>query len=274
MPALLTGVAASGARAPAVSYNTPVDGDALNAASVNTGFQTAANYIAWLQAHAAIFDDANTWTVEQTFNGPAGDVTPALKTTTAPTNYSTIWELTSGVASFNRIMSAPSGLIVTKNCYWDGAQWVADDAATQAMRVEFGTGNIRLSYKSAAANWADGAWTRTMYLDASAAGTTSTTLNATGVTSDGATVCSVAGGVDNAMAGDIIYGDGQFRKAFIANPGTLVYLATVGQANIVNGGIAAGYAVNFSDKYGMLVYGIAAAAGPAFAEFLVNYTVT
>src|SRR6266542_3349524 len=66
MSTLYTGVAASGARSPAIQIQEPADTDAANVASVNTALTKIANYIAYLQAHAALFDDTNTFSAAQT----------------------------------------------------------------------------------------------------------------------------------------------------------------------------------------------------------------
>ncbi len=62
-----SGNAASGARSPAVSVNVIADGDTVNAAISTAAPKTLADFVAWLQAHAAIFDDANTFSAAQVF---------------------------------------------------------------------------------------------------------------------------------------------------------------------------------------------------------------
>lgn len=70
MPAPYTGVAANGARTPAIEISRPSDGDAANAASVNGALGELADYAAHFQAHSAYIDDANTFTAENDFQRP------------------------------------------------------------------------------------------------------------------------------------------------------------------------------------------------------------
>jgi hypothetical protein len=61
MSSLYTGNPAGGARSPAIQITGPADLDPLNAASVNAlALSKLADYVAWLQAHAAVLDQANT----------------------------------------------------------------------------------------------------------------------------------------------------------------------------------------------------------------------
>jgi hypothetical protein len=60
-----TGNPANGARTPALAVDVCVDGDAANGANLSGAEKKIADYVAWLQAHAAIFDAANTFTAAQ-----------------------------------------------------------------------------------------------------------------------------------------------------------------------------------------------------------------
>jgi hypothetical protein len=96
-----------------------------------------------LDGSAARSGAANVFTAPQTVNGSAGDQSPALKTTSAPTARKLLWEIFSGIYAI-RFYATPRALELTLNARWDGAQWARDSIDTRALRADLTNFGLRL----------------------------------------------------------------------------------------------------------------------------------
>ncbi len=108
----------------------PVDADPANAASVNTPLQQLADVAAYLQAHGALLDVANTFTAQQTLNGAAGDAAKVVVSAPAVTARKLMWEFSVGGAGIKArlYLNSDGELEFTRNARWDPttARWLAD----------------------------------------------------------------------------------------------------------------------------------------------------
>lgn len=152
----------------------PVDADPANAASVNTPLQQLADVAAYLQAHGALLDVANTFTAQQTLNGAAGDAAKVLVSAPAVTVRKLLWEFSVGGAGIKArlYLNSDGELEFTRNARWDptAAKWLADDwdaswrwcsslvVFTMTGLSEFAYGDTAHDLTQAANAWAAAAW--------------------------------------------------------------------------------------------------------------------
>lgn len=176
MPANETGNPANGHRSPAIVLSVPVDADARNAASVQVPFQTAADFIAWLQLHTAILDDTNTYTAANwfrrsaQFDGAAGDDLPSQSFGAVPTTRKLAHDWTLAMSPAPRTYARLGGAFeITANAIWNASgpnanKWTRDLGGVDSWRLvvdpQAGGGVIVqvARHAAVAAPFVDGAW--------------------------------------------------------------------------------------------------------------------
>lgn len=85
MTTAYTAVPANGHRTPAIAMTYVSDGEIGNAANLSQDSRLLADFIAWIQAHAAIADDVNTLSGTNTFTGAVNLGTQVTGFFAAPT---------------------------------------------------------------------------------------------------------------------------------------------------------------------------------------------
>lgn len=287
MPANYTGNPAGGHRSPAVVISEVVDGDGVNAASVDVPMEKLADFTAWLQAHAAIFDDINTFSQVQKFNGVAGDdAQAAIWTEQAPVNERKLIQMSNTNHGQWRVYtkkdddgggSIAGRFEIVINAAWDHAttKWIPDNTAawpTMLYITEDGTGpQLGIRRYDGVAHFSDtvgaGAqWNEEFLIDVLNA----VSLDKEGFTASGTMHMTVGAYHDDDLAhalGNYV----EFRKAYPSAPSSATYLSTDSSNLITNPNLAGSYTFSSFTKYGFLTTATANAGGAA--AFQIEVTV-
>ena len=153
MPSNYPGNAGNASAHGAPTIACPVDGDPRNAASVNTPLEYLADFVAYLQANAALKGAIET----AVFNGQAGDQNGAMAMNGAISTRKLLWTI--GAGTLTRFYALPDGTLeITVNCYWTGMDWTRDGGGEiTGTRFRLATGGIYVEHYIGA-TWADSAW--------------------------------------------------------------------------------------------------------------------
>ena len=153
MPSNYPGVAGNASAHGAPTISCPVDGDARNAASVNSPLEYLADFVAYLQANAALRGAIET----AVFNGAAGDQNGAMAMNGAISTRKLLWTI--GAGTLTRFYALPDGTLeITVNCYWTGTGWARDGGGElTGTRFRIATGGIFVEHYLGA-TWTDSDW--------------------------------------------------------------------------------------------------------------------
>lgn len=248
-----TGNPALGVRSPAIGITQPDDGDGLSAASSNVGSSKLADFVAFLQLHAADQFAPNAFTDFNDFQGNTlfesfvtfltaiqldsidGDSSPLISTTSytagVTVNRKLLWEIqndNTGTPLFTRLYAkngaggTGTSFEVTVNAVWvaDDVMWAQDNPTFAASKYSFLAGTATTIYiqkYTGAVEWADNGWSKTLTISPD----NLTSIDTEGLSGTGAITQAVGGGglvASGATSGDFFKTLIQFRKAFPSNP--------------------------------------------------------
>ncbi len=150
-----------------VAITVPADGDAANAASVNTPLETEADVLDFLMKYSALTGSTRPNADVIVANGQAGDDKACLQLVGAVTNHKLIAPIGPGPVYSRLYCGGSDGFEVTFNAYWDASalKWTADSAVSASILLMVDDAGVNVYGKNAAASpWTT--WDREQVLSA------------------------------------------------------------------------------------------------------------
>jgi hypothetical protein len=176
-----------------------------------------------LAASAVRTNAANVFSAVQTVNGAAGDVNPALQTTSGPATRKLLWDIAGAAGSFNyRLYAASLAFELTVNARWDGTQWVKDSPVPSS-KLELGNAELRLRSDDAVVTPFPDVWPSTVTIGIGAHGQQSFDGGGNW-TSSGPTETYVGYHGPTSSQGEVNVGAAaSFRKIFSRTPSSITF---------------------------------------------------
>lgn len=210
------------------------------AASGNLPAGSVRSQLDSLDATSVRTNVSNTFTQPQTFNGAAGDTSPAFETTSAPTARKLLWEFAINANYKGRLYSSKSfngAFEFTINARWDGTQWVRDsaNAGLFAEKWTFHNYEWRIDVKTAsAASFLDSSWDGFFKIEFPFAAPSNVTVHSNGEV-EGPGQCNSYIAAQAQQSGNGNLGGGApWKKQFPSTPSSITF-NTVSTLNVASG---------------------------------------